>query len=160
MRTVAFDDLESAMGQYVESTLLKDEKVVFETRLHPIIFLPGALIISGAPLVLDADRNLVAGAVVVALTGALFLLSAFILRATSEFAVSNKRVIIKTGWLSRRTIEMNLSKVESVDVSQGILGRIFGYGRIVVVGTGATREPFSDIASPMEFRRAIQSQSA
>ena len=153
------------MGSYVDSTLLKDERIVFETRLHGIIYLPGILLMAagaffGAVLLsVGAPVNSGVGVLIVVSIGALFFLSALIRRATSEFAVTDKRVIIKLGWLSRRTIEMNLSKVESVDVFQGIVGRMLGYGRIVVVGTGATREPFKEITNPMEFRRAVQSQS-
>jgi uncharacterized membrane protein YdbT with pleckstrin-like domain len=75
-----------------------------------------------------------------------------------EFAVTSRRVIIKTGWISRRTIELNMSKVESVEVAQDIFARMLGYGTITVIGTGGTREPFSLINDPLGFRRAVQSQ--
>lgn len=75
---------------------------------------------------------------------------------TSEFAITNKRIIIKVGLISRRTLEMNLNKIESVNVDQGILGRILGYGTIVVIGTGGTREPFASISNPIEFRKRFQ----
>jgi uncharacterized membrane protein YdbT with pleckstrin-like domain len=75
---------------------------------------------------------------------------------TSEFAVTNKRLIVKVGVLRRRIVEMQLSKVEAIAVDQSLLGRIFGYGNIVVTGTGGTKEPFSAISSPLKFRRAVQ----
>lgn len=75
---------------------------------------------------------------------------------TSEFAITNKLIIIKVGLISRRTLEMNLSKIESVNVDQGILGRMLGYGTIVVIGTGGTKEPFASIADPMNFRKKFQ----
>jgi uncharacterized membrane protein YdbT with pleckstrin-like domain len=90
--------------------------------------------------------------------GLLALLGAWIRQWSSEFAVTSRRVIIKTGWISRRTIELNMSKVESVEVAQDIFARMLGYGTITVIGTGGTREPFSLINDPLGFRRAVQSQ--
>ena len=91
------------------------------------------------------------GTGVVLLTG----LGAFIRRATTELAVTDHRVIYKTGLLSRHTIEMNRDKVESVDVDQTVAGRIFGYGTIVVRGTGGSLEPIRNIADPLTFRSYI-----
>jgi uncharacterized membrane protein YdbT with pleckstrin-like domain len=115
---------------YVDDNLMAGEQVTHRTRLHWTIFLsPKALLtLFVAPLVA---------------------------RATSEFAVTNRRVIIKVGLVSRKTVELNLEKVESIGVEQTILGRILGYGAIVVVGTGGTKEPFPRIADPMGFRRAV-----
>lgn len=76
--------------------------------------------------------------------------------STSEFAVTNKRVIIKVGWIRRRTLETMLSKVEGINVDQELVGRLLGYGTLVVTGTGGTREQFTNIANPFEFRRQVQ----
>jgi uncharacterized membrane protein YdbT with pleckstrin-like domain len=73
-------------------------------------------------------------------------------------AVTNKRVIIKTGLLRRRTFELLLSKVESIGVEEGLMGRMFGYGSVVVRGTGGTPEPFANVGHPLEFRRQVQQQ--
>jgi uncharacterized membrane protein YdbT with pleckstrin-like domain len=82
-----------------------------------------------------------------------------ILRWTStEMAVTNKRVIVKTGVLTQKSLEIPLNKVESIGVNQGILGRVLGYGNVVVRGTGGTPEPFEDIAAPLEFRHQVQAQ--
>ena len=115
---------------YVDDNLMPGERVTHRTRLHWTIFvsLKALLTLFIAPIVA---------------------------RATSEFAVTNRRVIIKVGLVSRRTVELNLEKVESIGVEQTVLGRILGYGAIVVVGTGGTKEPFSRIADPMGFRRAV-----
>jgi uncharacterized membrane protein YdbT with pleckstrin-like domain len=123
------------MGSYVDSTLLDGESVVYETELHWIIFLSlrGIFTLFIAPLV---DRW------------------------TSEFAITSKRIVIKVGLISRHTVEMNLSKIESVNVDQGIMGRILGYGTITVIGTGGTRESFQNIANPVEFRRQFQQVQA
>ena len=121
------------MGNYVQSNLSSGEQVVYEARLHWIIFvsLKALLTLFIAPL---------------------------IQRATSEFAITNKRVIIKVGLISRRTLEMNLSKIESVNVNQGIFARLLGYGTIVVIGTGGTKEQFAGISDPMTFRKKFQEQ--
>jgi uncharacterized membrane protein YdbT with pleckstrin-like domain len=92
---------------------------------------------------------------VAGLTGAV---AGFIRQATSEFAVTSRRVIVKTGFLSRSTIEIQLSKVESVEVKQDILGRLLNFGSIIVAGTGGTREPFTMIDDPLQFRRAVQAE--
>src|SRR5260221_134503 len=80
-------------------------------------------------------------------------------RAFSEFAITNRRVIIKVGFISRKTLEMNLSKIESVNVDQGIWGRMLGYGTITIIGTGGTKETFGNISGPLEFRRQFQQTS-
>lgn len=123
------------MGNYVQQTLVAGEQVVYETKLHWIIFvsLKAILTLFIAPL---------------------------IAMSTSEFAITNKRVIIKVGLIYRRTIEMNLNKIESLNVSQGILGRLLGYGTVVVIGTGGTKEPFSAIADPLTFRKKFQELQA
>ena len=123
------------MGSYVRGTLLKDEQVVYETKRHWIAFL--------------SWRGLFT----------LFIAPA-IDRASSEFAITNRRVVIKVGLFSRRTFEMNLSKIESVNVDQSLLGRMLGYGTITLIGTGGTKETFGSIAAPLEFRRQFQQTSS
>ena len=79
---------------------------------------------------------------------------------SDEFVVTNKRIIVKTGIFSRKTLEMNLNKIESVNVDQSIFGRMFGYGTITIIGTGGTRESFPDIARAVEFRKRFQEVSS
>jgi membrane protein YdbS with pleckstrin-like domain/DNA-directed RNA polymerase subunit RPC12/RpoP len=75
---------------------------------------------------------------------------------TAEFAVTNKRVLMKCGFINRRSVEIMLTKVESITVNQGILGRILDFGTIIVGGTGGTKDPFHNIAAPLKFRQKIQ----
>jgi uncharacterized membrane protein YdbT with pleckstrin-like domain len=70
-------------------------------------------------------------------------------------AVTNKRVIAKTGFISRKTIEMNLTKVESMQVDQGIFGRLLNFGSLKINGTGASNAPITGISAPLEFRRSF-----
>ncbi len=67
--------------------------------------------------------------------------------------------MMKVGVFSTRSIELLLNKIEAIAVSQSVIGRLFGYGDIVLTGSGGTREPFSHIQDPLEFRRAVQSVS-
>ena len=146
------------MGSYVRGNLLPDEAVVYETRLHPIVYLSPAVMIFGS-IVLGAAVNESIGAVLLGL-GIISLASAWLRQWAGEFAVTTRRVIVKIGFISRRTIEINLSKVESVEVNQDIFGRMLNYGTITVIGTGGTHEPFALINDPLAFRRAVQSQQS
>jgi uncharacterized membrane protein YdbT with pleckstrin-like domain len=138
---------------YVSKSLLPGERVTHETRLHKMLF-TGPVLAALAAIGL-AFVSVPAGGVLVAVA-LLWGFGVWIRYASSEFAVTDKRVIIKVGLLHRRTLEMLLIKVEAISVDQSIAGRLFGYGTIVVVGTGGTREAFENIASPLEFRRAVQ----
>jgi len=143
---------------YVEESLMPGETVVYRTKLHWTVY-------SGAvALGLIALISIVAG---VAAVGAFFLALALLAAvvasvavSSSEFAVTNKRVLIKVGWLNRRSLEILLSKVEGIGVEQCLSGKIMGYGTIVVTGTGGTHERFKNIAAPLEFRKRTHEQAA
>jgi uncharacterized membrane protein YdbT with pleckstrin-like domain len=144
------------MGSYVNSHLDPGETVAYEGRLHWIVYLTPMLILGvGIGVALS---GLYAGGLALLVMGLVSLLIAWVRQFSSEFAVTNGRVIIKTGWLSRRTIELNMSKVESVQVDQDIFARLLNYGTITVIGTGGTKEPFALIDDPMGFRHAVQQQ--
>jgi uncharacterized membrane protein YdbT with pleckstrin-like domain len=141
---------------YVDQSLMPNERVAFRTRLSPILFAaPVAVALLGVLLLALGTYGHVPGLLVL-LVAALYGLVRYVSFATSEFAVTDKRVIMKVGVLKRRTLEMQLSKVEAVAIDQGIGGRIFGYGDILVSGTGGTKEQFRQIGRPLEFRRAVQ----
>jgi uncharacterized membrane protein YdbT with pleckstrin-like domain len=146
------------MGSYVLSHLDPGEKVVHEARVHWAVFLtPVAMI--GVGLVLafpGAVAGMNYGGLALIAVGLIGILLSWIRQVSSEFAVTNKRVIVKTGLLSQRTIELNMSKVESLQVDQDILGRVLNYGTITVNGTGGTHEPFSMIDDPISLRHAVQ----
>jgi uncharacterized membrane protein YdbT with pleckstrin-like domain len=119
------------VANYVESNLLKNELIVYSAKNHWIIFLSLRALLT-------------------------LFIAPIIAMLTNEFAITNKRVIIKEGLIARRTVEINLPKIESINVDQSILGRILGYGNMTVVGTGGTREEFLNISSPMQFRKSYQ----
>ena len=133
------------------------------SRIHWIIYLPGlALVVVAAAGAIYGDglaenmRTFVlVGAGALALIGLFSLIGAWFRRWTTELAVTDRRIIYKRGFIRRRSIEMNMDKVESVDVDQSVLGRIFDYGDITVRGTGSGLEPLKGIESPIEFRSHV-----
>jgi uncharacterized membrane protein YdbT with pleckstrin-like domain len=120
--------------------------------------------IAGAALFTSDNQSITLALEIAAIIFAVLALStglrAFIRRATTELAVTDHRVIYKSGLLSRHTIEMNRDKVESVDVDQSLLGRIFGYGTVIVRGTGGSLEPIRNIGDPLTFRSYIAASPA
>jgi len=152
---------------YIDSNLLDGEHVVFRTRLHWLLFMGPVLFIvivlfPAAWLLSSGTWFLASGtwggyAWVPIGLGALILVATFIKRQSSDFAVTNKRVMMKVGVFHTRSIELLLNKIEAIAVEQTLVGRMFGYGDIVITGSGGTKEAFSRIQSPLEFRRAVQS---
>jgi uncharacterized membrane protein YdbT with pleckstrin-like domain len=155
---------------YVDNNLITDEVVTYRARLHWFLFLKPALIaaviLAVAGLLFYAldlrnsvspETVLVISAVVLVIA-ALPVLSALLSWLSAEFAVTNKRVILKTGFIQSKTAEMFLNKIESVGVEQSLGGRILGYGTIVIRGTGGSLEPFHRVSAPLKFRNEIQEQ--
>jgi hypothetical protein len=159
---------------YVEANLVPGETVIYQTRLHWIVML-GHLVVGillldlpGAALMVYAlshkhmeanSLHLMEGcAALLLLSGLIVIVIGTVRRDATEMAVTNRRVVIKTGLASRKTIEMLLNKVESIEVSETTAGRMLGYGSIVVIGTGGTPEPFHKVAHPLQFRSAVQQQ--
>jgi uncharacterized membrane protein YdbT with pleckstrin-like domain len=152
------------MGRYIDDILQPGEKVLYSTNAHWIFYLPAiaAWILALVLLVLSRATTTegivllcLASAAVVAI-GALYLTGkAWFHRWTTETDVTNMRVVHKTGFIKRRTFEMSLDKVESVDVNQSILGRLLNYGSVTVRGVGEGAETIQTIASPLEFRNHI-----
>jgi uncharacterized membrane protein YdbT with pleckstrin-like domain len=105
------------------------------------------------------NQNLSLALFIAAIIFALLALSSafgkFIKRWTTELAVTDRRVIYKERLIARRTLEMNRSRVESVDVYQSVLGRLLGYGTITLRGTGGSGEPMPNIDDPLTFRSYI-----
>ena len=92
--------------------------------------------------------------------GVVIFLTAWIKMKTTDFAVTNRRVILKTGWLNRHTHELAVESVEGVSLDQSMIARMFGFGRVVVTGTGDAVIAFPPMANPVGFRRAIEAARA
>jgi|SRR5665213_57936 len=138
---------------YLEENLMAGERVIYRTTLHKVVFLWPALILLLGLVVLKTG-------IFILLIGMAAAVYAYLLYASSEFGVTNKRVMVKVGIFRRRSMEILLTKVEGIGVNQGLIGRASDYGTIVVSGTGGTKEPFKKIAKPFDFRKQVQEQIA
>jgi uncharacterized membrane protein YdbT with pleckstrin-like domain len=158
---------------YIERNLSSGETVLYQTRLHWVVMIApciaavvvGAvgigLLIGAVPTMSEQGSNsgtLTAVGVLLLVVAAVVVAVAFWRRSKTEMAVTDRRVLVKVGILARRSVEIMLSKIESITVDQSLAGRIFGFGTIVVRGTGGTPEPFATIAHPLEFRLRVQEQ--
>ncbi|MGO8914660.1 MAG: PH domain-containing protein [Stellaceae bacterium] len=151
---------------YVQKVLLPGERVVYETGLHWLVYgravftllVAAALAIASAYAPSDTAPLVQLLAGLMALIGMLSFLVAALRRAGTELAVTDQRVVYKRGIVARHTIEMNRSKVESVDVDQTLLGRIFGYGTVKLRGTGGSLEPMAMIGDPLTCRSYITAE--
>jgi uncharacterized membrane protein YdbT with pleckstrin-like domain len=147
---------------YTDSHLLPDETIRYRARLHWLPFLPAYLlgvffiVVGIAGLAMETWWLGIGGSVV----GIATFIWIYIAKATSEFCVTDRRVVIKVGFIQRRTVETMLGKVESIGVDQGLIGRLFDFGSILVVGTGGTQDSFHNISNPLEFRRQVQAEAS
>jgi uncharacterized membrane protein YdbT with pleckstrin-like domain len=146
---------------YIENNLLPNEEITYRAHLHRIIYLLPVCVLIAAVLVtvLSGGAGWIAGIVLVVIALLLFI-PPWIRSMSSEFAITNKRVLIKVGLVRRHSLELLLGKVEGIGVDQGVLGRILGYGTITVSGVGGTKEAFRMISNPLEFRRQVQASLA
>lgn len=152
------------MARYIDDILQSGEKVLYSTNAHWIFYLPGIagwLVAVGflvlSRLVINETTMLLclSLAAVTALVALYWTLRAWFHRWTTETDVTNLRVVHKQGFIKRRTFEMSLDKVESVDVNQSIAGRIMNYGDVTIMGVGEGKETIKTIASPLAFRNYI-----
>ena len=146
---------------YIEQNLQPDEQIIYKTKLHKIVFLePIIFLVISILLFFMGISGAVWGTFMLLFLSLPSLFSALIRRRTSEFAVTNKRVLIKTGWIRRKSLELLNTKVEGISVDQGILGRMFNFGTIIISGVGTTKQPFKNIENPLEFRKQVHNQIA
>ena len=154
------------MASYVDSNLSKGEEVIVRAHVSWLSFLItiivslfflfiafGGFMPSAAAKEGEAHPNSVGW--VFLFLGLFMLLNVVVKVATTELALTNKRIIAKFGFIRRSTIELRLEKVESISINQGLLGRLLGYGTVVVKGTGGTGTPIPSIKKPLDFRRIV-----
>ncbi len=159
---------------YIDENLLEDERIVYKARLHKIIFFYPVLwmvIAITAWILIPGDRLLGDTGIEVAdvrmwvsaffaVLGLLQGLVIFIKYITSEYAVTDQRLMVKIGLIRRSTFELFLKRLEGIQVDQSIPGRILGYGTITASGTGGLQDSFVMISSPLTFRTHIQKCAA
>jgi uncharacterized membrane protein YdbT with pleckstrin-like domain len=153
------------MGRYIDDILQPGEKVLYSTNAHWIFFGPAILLWILAAVFLALSGLVGPGtplmlvcwalAAIVALVALYKTVTAWFHRWTTETDVTSLRVVHKTGFINRKTFEMSLDKIESVDVNQSIPGRIFDYGNVTIMGVGKSEETLDTVASPIAFRNAI-----
>jgi uncharacterized membrane protein YdbT with pleckstrin-like domain len=157
------------MGRYIDDILQPDEKVLYSTNAHWMFYLPAIAAWTVAIVFLVLSRMVTADALmllclalaaVAGLAALYWSATAWFHRWTTETDVTNMRVVHKTGFIKRRTFEMSLDKVESVDVNQSILGRILNYGDVTIQGVGEGTQTISTISRPLAFRTAITTRPA
>jgi uncharacterized membrane protein YdbT with pleckstrin-like domain len=153
------------MGRYIDDILQPGEKVLYSTNAHWIFFGPAILLWILAAVALALSGIAIAAgplalvcwalAAVLGLIALYKTVTAWFQRWTTETDVTNLRIVHKTGFISRKTFEMSLDKVESVDVVQSVAGRIFDFGDVTIMGVGEGKETIKTIASPLAFRNSI-----
>lgn len=145
---------------YIDKILAPGEQVVYRTSISRITYLPavsGAIILSMA-LVLPLGTFepykdfLLGGSFLYMLCT---FISSYITRHCTELAVTNRRVIAKFGFIGRRSFEISRNKIESIEIDQPILGRIFNFGTVIIKGTGSGHVPIPTIDDPLAFQRAV-----
>ncbi len=160
------------MASYIDSTLMKNEVVLYRSKPSWVIFLPPAfwflvaiiLFIFGPMfrfinIPAPGPIPVYAYAALVALIFSVIMgLTAYINFQTSEYGITNKRVMMKIGFIRRTSLEIFIAKIESVKIKQTVMGRILDYGSIIISGVGGSKDPFDCIPDPLEFRRRVQEQ--
>jgi uncharacterized membrane protein YdbT with pleckstrin-like domain len=145
------------MSSYIQETLISGEEVVYQAKVSIWVLLPKVLL--GALFVLVGIIVLVSGSAIFGLAlivaGLISFINAFLYYISTELAFTNKKVVGKWGFIRRRTIELNINKVETIQVDQDVLGRIFNYGSVIVAGAGIPQAPIRGISSPIKFRNAF-----
>jgi uncharacterized membrane protein YdbT with pleckstrin-like domain len=141
---------------FIEKNLANNEKIVYKGNLHWWIYMKNILLIVFGVIIINAAKNNLGSGVggvfvMIALIG---LVGAYMRSKSSEFVVTNRRIMLKTGVLRRKLVELQLNRAEGLSVDQGIIGRMFNFGSIIVT-SGGVKEVFSPIAKPYEFKKQV-----
>jgi len=138
------------MGNYVDENLLAGEKVLYEAEVHWGIY--ASAIIFGILGLLTLPIGIGAILLLIALVQAI---AAFITKASTELAITDKRIIAKFGFIRRQTFEKRIDRLEGINFHQSVVGRILGFGSIVVGGIGGNSVPVPFIANPQAFKQRL-----
>jgi len=153
---------------YIDSHMITGEELIYRGHLHKIIFIkPAIVLIAGLGIMFlpipggeSVSKFLMYLGLGVVGFGMLWAFWVWLDFVTSEFGITNKRVLIKSGLIRRRTVEMFLNKVENIGVDQSVAGRIINSGSLTITGSGGSREHFKNISDPLDFRRQVHEQIA
>lgn len=142
---------------YVKKTLLLEEKILYHTKPHYIIFYPIFLWTALTLWFFNTD-NILFG-IFLLLISILSLVNSLINYYCSEYVITNKRIIMKIGFIRRKSLEIFLERIEGIYIEQSIVGRALNFGTVFVGGVGGTKNPFFYIPNPIEFRNKVQQQT-
>jgi uncharacterized membrane protein YdbT with pleckstrin-like domain len=150
------------MATYVDRVLKPGESVRYRTTVSSIVYIPSGVLAAIALAALlagvnypDSNRFFGFVAIISAMVAMCNFAYAWFRRWTTEIAVTDRRVILKRGFIRRATMEMNLAKVESVDVDQTLSGRLFNYGNVTIRGTGSSFEILRTVDAPLKLRSTV-----
>ena len=154
-------------SHYILDNLMPGERLIQATRVHPLVMVPSAVIASGGFLFGAAGLAVGGPGYVVGMVGlltsfvaAFLALTYLIEHLTTEFSCTDRRIVIKSGFLTTRVREMPLSKVEALLIERSLFGKMLGYGTVIFKGSGGTRRTCGCIEDPSEFYRQVQGQVA
>ena len=136
---------------FVQKNLSANEKIVYHTRLHWWVFMPSGVFFLLGLLFMNQSSGFGMGLLVIAL---LMLGLAYLNWMSSEFVITNKRVILKKGFVSRILVEIQLNKAEGLIIEQGIVGRIFNFGGVLVTSSGV-KNAFAPMEAPFTFKKEV-----
>jgi uncharacterized membrane protein YdbT with pleckstrin-like domain len=145
------------MFNYIDKNLLPDEKILYRTKKHWIIFLmPFFLTLVTLFFLLNENPYLVKTAYLLAIVTILYWLNQFLLYVVSDFAITNKRVMMREGFFYRHTNETRLSTVANVGVNQSLLAQLLNYGTVFINTFGGETDSFTELDGPVEFQKRLQ----
>ena len=131
------------MATYIDQILIDGEQVIYRARLSLwsqfVLLALGAILLPAFGL------------------GLILWLWAWLVCKTTELAITNKRIVSKSGIIRRSTMELRLDKIESIKVDQGLVGRLLNFGSITISGTGGDKTPLESIADPLQFQKHFMS---
>ncbi|HXG11584.1 MAG TPA: PH domain-containing protein [Gemmataceae bacterium] len=150
---------------FIEQNLMPGEWLIASARIHSatvtvpavLLALPGILLVVGLVLGQNGLPRIILGCALAVFLG-LVVLDHMIQRATTEFGLTDKRIVIKSGWVTTQVREMPLGQVEAIRLEQEIFGKLFGFGSLVTIGSGGTRRTCANIADPFDFYKRVQEQ--
>jgi uncharacterized membrane protein YdbT with pleckstrin-like domain len=140
-----------------EPTPKPDDPVTYEARLHWILFAPPLAFFVGGLVAIIFNPLAAIAFLCLSIVG---MVTAYWKLLTTRIMITHRRVIYRTGYIARRTVEMNKDKIESIDVNQSILGRLLDFGSITVKGTGGGIEAIPNVSAPFSLREHVAAMGA
>ena len=140
---------------YIQHVLQPGEKIRYQGSVHWILYLPAMILcVVGAVSSVFGPPGWIVATICFFLA-LILALRAWFIRWMTEIVVTDRRVICAHGFIQRHSVEVHMDKIESVDVDQSMLGRIFDCGDVTIRGTGSTLEPLRDVDRPIAFHNEV-----